>query len=144
MIQTTFEQRVKVVAILNNLSLGEVAKNYGSSQASLSVRLKNGKMSFEDQRRLADSLHCKIVIQFVFPDGQVITGNNAKELVSWACEYVDISMAKLAEKFNQLRQTFFDRVSNGRYTDTELSLIADALGCTYENYFLLDDDTKIF
>lgn len=144
MIKTTFEQRVKVVAILQNLSLGEVAEKYGSSQASLSVRLKNGKMSFTDQRRLADALQCEIVIRFIFPDGAIITGKDAKDMVAWACEYQGIPMAELAERFRQSRQAFFDKVSNGRYTDDELARIAYMIGCSYENYFLLADGTKIF
>ena len=46
-----FEQRVKVATILSNMTLGDVAKRFGITQATFFTRCKTGKMNFIEQRR---------------------------------------------------------------------------------------------
>lgn len=141
--KTDFEQRVKIVTVLQQKKLEWVARKFGLTQSSFLTRCRTGKMNFLEQHKLAEILGCEVVIKFTFDNGAEHTGSTAKELVVNACAYAKISQMELGERLGRSRQAFNSKLNTGRFTDVELMEIADKIGCTYFNYFKLDDGTQI-
>lgn len=141
--RSNFEQRVKVVLFLNNKSQYEVCKELDILQGNFLTRCRNGKLNFDEQRRIADALGCKIVIKFTFGDGAEYIGKTARQLIADSCAHANITMAELSERLGKSRQTFSSKILNGRFTDSELAEVANKIGCTYSNYFELEDGTRI-
>ncbi len=138
-----FEQRVKVVLLLNNKSQYEVCKELGTLQSNFLSRCRNGKLTFDEQRRIADALGCKIVIKFTFNDGAEYIAETARQLIVDACAHAKMTLMELSERIGKSRQTFNSKLNNGRFTDSELDEVANKIGCTYSNYFELEDGTHI-
>lgn len=138
-----FEQRVKVATILSNMTLGDVAKQFGVTQATFSTRCKTAKMNFNEQRKIAEILGCSSVIKFVFDDGSVFEGKTIKQLIMAACAHVNMTQTELAKRLKKSRQSFNDKLNKGRFTDDEIRKIANEIGCKYYNYFKMKDGTKI-
>lgn len=141
--RTDFEQRVKVVLLLNNKSQYEVCKELGMLQSNFLTRCRNGKLTFDEQRRIADALGCKIVVKFTFDDGAEYIAETARQLIVDSCAHVKITLMELSERLGKSRQTFNSKLNNGRFTDSELADVANKIGCTYSNYFELEDGTHI-
>lgn len=51
----------------------------------------------------------------------------------------DMTLAQLAEKIGQSRQNMSNKMSRDNFSEKELYLIADALNCTYEATFRMND-----
>ena len=51
------------------LNITELAKQFGTSQPNMTQRLKNGKFTKEELKRIADILGCEYILEFKFPDG---------------------------------------------------------------------------
>lgn len=141
--RTDFEQRVKVVLLLNNKSQYEVCKELGIQQGNFLTRCRNGKLSFDEQRRIADALGCKIVVKFTFDDGAEYVAETARQLIVDSCAHAKMTLMELSERLGKSRQAFNSKINNGRFTDSELSEVASKIGCTYSNYFELEDGTHI-
>ena len=138
-----FEPRVKVATILSNMTLGEVAKQFGVTQSTFATRCKTGKMNFIEQRRIAEILGCISVIKFIFDDGSVFEGQTVKQLIMDACSHANMTQMELGERLGKSRQSFNDKLNKGRFTDDEIRNIASKIGCTYHNYFEMKDGTRI-
>lgn len=138
-----FEQRIKILTMIRKTTLGEVSKKFGVTQASFFSRCRRGKMSFEEQRKIAEIFDCDVVIKFVFDDGKEFEADTIRELVANSCKYVGITQAELGERLGKSRQTFSIRLIKGRFTAKEIAEIAEKIGCKYVNYFELNDETRI-
>lgn len=138
-----FEQRLKVAAIISNMSLGDIARQFGVTQPAFFSRCKIGKLNFPEQRRIAEILGCTSVIKFVFDDGAVFEGHTAKQLIMDACAHVNMTQTELAKRLKKSRQGFSDKLNKGHFTDSEIRDIASKIGCTYYNYFKMSDGTRI-
>lgn len=51
----------------------------------------------------------------------------------------NMTLGDLAEKTGQTRQNLSNKISRDNFTEKELRKIADALGCTYQASFTLND-----
>ena len=51
----------------------------------------------------------------------------------------NMTLAQLAEKTGQSRQNMSNKMSRDNFSETELYDIAEALGCTYEAHFVMND-----
>lgn len=138
-----FEHRVKTVAAYNNITLGEVAQKFGVAQGTLLVRCRNGKLTFEEQHRLAEILGCKLEINFTFEDGAIYKAKNVKKLINEACAHIQMTQVELGDKLGKSKQAFSSRLINGKFTDSELTEIANKIGCKYENYFILENNFRV-
>ena len=138
-----FEQRVKVVLLLNNKSQYEVCKELDMLQATFLTRCRTGKFTFDEQRKIADALGCKIVAKFTFEDGAEYIAETAHQLITDSCAHAKITQMELSERLGKSRQTFNSKLNKGRFTDAELAEVASKIGCTYSNYFELEDGTHI-
>ena len=141
--KNNFEQRVKVALLLTGKSQYEICKKLAISPAAFLSKCRNGKVNFDEQKTIADAIGCGIEIKFVFPDNAEIKGDNARELVSLACEYAGITMMELSERLSMSRQNFSGILLNNKLNFEGFQNIAAALGCEYVNYFKLDDGTRI-
>lgn len=68
----TLQQKVKAACDVAGISLTELGKRIGMSQASISQRLKTGKFTKEELEQMAGALGCEYVSYFEFPDGTKI------------------------------------------------------------------------
>ncbi len=68
----TLQQKVKAACDVAGISLTELGRRMGMSQASISQRLKTGKFLKEELEQMADALGCEYVSYFKFPDGTKI------------------------------------------------------------------------
>ena len=137
-----FEQRVKIVLFLNNKSQYEVCKKLGILKGSFLTKCRTGKLTFDEQRRIAEALGCKIVIKFTF-DGVEYIAETARQLIVDSCAHAKMTLMELSERLGKSRQTFNSKLNNGRFTDSEIADVANKIGCTYSNYFELEDGTRI-
>lgn len=51
----------------------------------------------------------------------------------------NMTLGDLAEKTGQSRQNLSNKLSRDNFTEKDLRLIADAIGCTYRATFVLND-----
>ena len=51
----------------------------------------------------------------------------------------NMTLAQLAEKTGQSRQNISNKMRRDNFSEKELHDIADALGCTYEAHFIMND-----
>lgn len=138
-----YEQRIKVVLFLNDKSQYEIAKALGVQQPSVLSKCRKGRFTFEELRRLADIMECKVVIKFIFDDGKEITGDSARSLIVHACNHAGISLTELGVRLGKTRQALNERLNKGRFTYKEMTDIANSIGCKYSNYFELDNGVRI-
>lgn len=59
------------------------------------------------------------------------------------CAHSDISLAELARRIGISPQNLNAKMKRESFTVSELEQIAQAVGCNYENAFVLKDGTKI-
>ncbi|SCJ78792.1 Uncharacterised protein [uncultured Flavonifractor sp.] len=63
--------------------------------------------------------------------------------IKMACAYCGISEAELARRLDTSPQAFNQRMKTGRWSDTDLGKIADALGAVVTLEFKFKDGTVI-
>ncbi len=51
----------------------------------------------------------------------------------------NMTLSQLAEKTGQSRQNMSNKMSRDNFTEQDLILIAEALGCTYKASFVMND-----
>ena len=59
------------------------------------------------------------------------------EQIRVLCVRTGVSLSELARRINQSPQNFNAKLKRNTITQDELNMIADALGVTYEQYFVL-------
>lgn len=65
------------------------------------------------------------------------------EQIRVLCVRTGISLSELARKINQTPQNFNAKLKRNTITQNELNQIANALGVTYEQYFVLSNGDLI-
>lgn len=65
------------------------------------------------------------------------------EQIRVLCVRTGISLSELARRINQTPQNFNAKLKRNTVTQDELNQIADALGATYEQYFILPNGEQI-
>lgn len=65
----TLQQKIKVACEVSDMTLTELGKKMGMSQASISKRLKTGKFTQEELEQMANILGATWKSGFHFPDG---------------------------------------------------------------------------
>lgn len=59
------------------------------------------------------------------------------------CVRTGVSLSELARRINQSPQNFNAKLRRNTVTQDELNSIADALGVTYEQYFVLSNGERV-
>lgn len=65
------------------------------------------------------------------------------EMIKNMCEWQGISMTELGKMIGLSQAGFRKRVATGKFTQEELKIICEKIGCTYISYFQFDDGTII-
>lgn len=65
------------------------------------------------------------------------------EQIRVLCVRTGISLSELARKINQTPQNFNAKLKRNTVTQDELNQIADVLGVTYEQYFVLSNGERV-
>ncbi len=65
------------------------------------------------------------------------------EQIRVLCVRTGVSLSELARRINQSPQNFNSKIKRNTVTQEELIRIANALGVTYEQYFVLANGDKI-
>lgn len=68
---------------------------------------------------------------------------NTSEQIRVLCVRTGVSLSELARRINQSPQNFNAKVKRNTVTQDELNRIANALGVTYEQYFVLSNGEKV-
>jgi len=71
-IKITIQQRVKAACDIAGMSLTELGLKMGMSQQNFSKRLKVGKFTQEEMKKIAEILGAQYFSGFEFPDGEKI------------------------------------------------------------------------
>ncbi len=69
-IKITIQEQIKTACIHANISITELAKQFGISQPGFSQRMKTGKFTREELEKIAGILDCEYISYFKFPDGK--------------------------------------------------------------------------
>ena len=65
------------------------------------------------------------------------------EQIRVLCVRTGVSLSELARRINQSPQNFNAKLKRNTITQDELNRIADALGVTYEQYFVLANGQQV-
>ena len=65
------------------------------------------------------------------------------EQIRVLCVRTGVSLSELARRINQSPQNFNAKLKRNTITQDELNKIADALGVTYEQYFVLANGEQV-
>ncbi|MBR4333333.1 MAG: helix-turn-helix transcriptional regulator [Clostridia bacterium] len=65
------------------------------------------------------------------------------EQIRVLCVRTGVSLSELARRINQSPQNFNAKLKRNTVTQDELNSIADALGVTYEQYFVLSNGERV-
>ena len=65
------------------------------------------------------------------------------EQIRVLCVRMGISLSELARRINQTPQNFNAKLKRNTVTQEELNKIADVLGATYEQYFVLANGEQV-
>ena len=68
---------------------------------------------------------------------------NTTEQIRVLCVRTGVSLSELARRINQSPQNFNAKLKRNTITQDELNRIANALGVTYEQYFVLSNGEKV-
>lgn len=68
---------------------------------------------------------------------------NTSEQIRVLCVRTGVSLSELARRINQTPQNFNAKLKRNTVTQDELNRIANALGVTYEQYFVLSNGEKV-
>lgn len=66
----TIQEQIKTACIHANISITELAKQFGISQSGFSQRMKTGKFTREELERIATIIGCEYISYFRFSDGK--------------------------------------------------------------------------
>lgn len=66
----TIQEQIKTAAIHANISITELAKQFGISQPGFTQRMKTGKFTKEELEKIAKIMGCEYFSYFRFPDGK--------------------------------------------------------------------------
>ena len=90
--------------------------------------------------RLTISIKC-FIISMSFGEG---SGNmTTSEQIRVLCVRTGVSLSELARRINQSPQNFNAKLKRNTITQEELIKIANALGVTYEQYFVLANGDQV-
>lgn len=133
------EKRVKIIAYLKGMDLQEVSEKFGISQKNNFLRrLQTGKLSFAEQRKIADILGVKSKNIVILKNGKSYEVMSSRELVNLICDEMGIANADIAYSLGITRQALNQRMTSDKFTYEDLSKIAYFAGATYSNYFEFD------
>lgn len=65
----TLDEQVRAAMLHADINITELSKRFGISQPNMTKRLKVGKFTKEELKRIADILGCEYISEFKFPDG---------------------------------------------------------------------------
>ena len=68
---------------------------------------------------------------------------NTADLVRMLCREQRISLAELARRIGQTRQNFYKKLQRDTLTIQELRQIADVLGVTFDQSFILPNGERV-
>jgi transcriptional regulator with XRE-family HTH domain len=68
---------------------------------------------------------------------------NTADLVKKLCDEKEVSLAELARRIGQSRQNFYKKLRRDTLTIGELRSIADSLGVTFDQSFILPNGEKV-
>lgn len=65
----TIDEQIRSAMLHAGINITELARQFGTSQPNMSKRLKVGKFTKEELKKIADILGCEYILEFKFPDG---------------------------------------------------------------------------
>lgn len=72
MIKITIQQKIETACSMAGITQAELAKRLNTSPQAWNKRLKTGKFSDEDFKRIAEALGCNYKSGFYFSDGNKV------------------------------------------------------------------------
>jgi len=66
----TIQQKIELACTYAGISKAELARRLGSNINAFSQRLKTGKFSDDDFKKMSEALGCNYISFFQFPDGK--------------------------------------------------------------------------
>lgn len=66
----TLNEQVRSAMLHADITITELANRFGISQPNMTKRLKVGKFTKEELKKIADILGCEYISVFKFPDGK--------------------------------------------------------------------------
>ena len=68
----TITEQIRVLCVRSGISVAELSRRLGSNPQNVGEKLKRGKFSVEDLRKIAEAAGCTYEQYFVLPSGEKI------------------------------------------------------------------------
>ena len=65
-------EKIKILAIKNNISVQQLAEKSGQSSANLYNKLARNSFKVSELEKLADAVGCTLEVNFVLPNGEKV------------------------------------------------------------------------
>lgn len=132
--------RIRVLCAIKKTRYNDLAKEIGMSKATFSYRMRVGRFTISEQRKIAKALNIKYVSHFVLDDGTIINGENFSEMFRKILTLKRVTLEKLGRELGITRQAVCNKIKNGKFTEEEMKLYTSKIGgCRYEDYYEIDE-----
>ena len=129
------KRRIRAACDLAGITVTELGEKIGLSQPAFSQKLNNGRFTKGDLERVAEILGCEYICYFEMLDGNKIYGATVGEIIRAACVANNISITEVGKRIGISQQATSRRITTGKFTQEELSVIAAIANCSYESFF---------
>lgn len=138
--QLNYEQKIKWLLTVTKTKQSALADAFGVTSPTINSRIKNGKFTFEERRKIAEVTSTEFVGKMVFSDGKEFSGKSVREMLDGAVAHADMTLTDLYNKSSKKANcdAFIKRTRTGKYTEDELTELAELIGCTYITNYVKD------
>ena len=138
--QLNYEQKIKLLLTITGTKKSAIADAFGVTLPTINSRVKNGKFTLNERRKIAEVTGTEFVSKMVFSDGAEFSGETVRDMLDGAVAHVGITLTDLYNKSSKKANcdAFIKRTRTGKYTEEELAEIAELIGCTYVTHYVKD------
>ena len=84
---------------------------------------------------MAEFLGCEYICYFEMLNGTKIYGETVGEIIRAASAVNNVSITEIGKRIGISQQATSRRITTGKFTQEELSIIAAITNCSYESFF---------
>ena len=138
--QLNYEQKINLLLTITGTTKKAIADAFGVTLSTINARIKNGKFTLAERRKIAEVTGTEFVSKMVFSDGAEFSGESVRDMLDGAVAHAGMTLTDLYNKSSKKANcdAFIKRTRTGKYTEDELAELAELIGCTYVTNYIKD------